>query len=492
MSRSLFARLHRRFGPKQDKLSRREMLKLTAAASASWLLSGVTAYAGPLQAAKGGRRVVVVGAGFSGLACAHELLAAGYDVTVIEARNRVGGRVLSFGDFVSGRNVEGGAELIGSNHPTWVAYAEKFKLEFLDVTEDEEANYPIILGGNKLSDEEAAKLYEEMAPALSKMNTDAEPVDPDAPWTVKSAAELDMRPTSDWIAKLDCSDLCKKAITIQLNADNAVDVQRQSYLGNLTAVKGGGLEKYWTDSEVYRCKGGNQQLAFKLAEAIGKDRIVLKLAVKELNVTDRGAKVLCTDGRTLEVDDVVFTAPPTVWNKVKITPDLPGAMKPQMGSAVKYLASLKRKFWKDAKQGPDALTDGDICMTWDATDNQGGDEPAAMVAFSGGSASDRCRAKAADQRDAAYTGELNKIYPGYADNFVSSRFMDWPSEQWTNGGYSFPAPGEVTKVGPLLARAHGRLHVAGEHCCYKFVGYMEGGLNSGVTVAKRIVKRDQG
>jgi len=70
--------------------------------------------------------------------------------------------------------------------------------------------------------------------------------------------------------------------------------------------------------------------------------------------------------------------------------------------------------------------------------------------------------------------------------------MDWPGEQWTGAGYSFPAPGQVTTVGPLLAQAHagGRLHLAGEHCCYKYVGYMEGALQSGLVAAKRIAVRD--
>ena len=86
-----------------------------------------------------GRRVVVIGAGFSGLACAYELQSAGYKVTVLDSRNRVGGRVLSFSDVVTGRTVEGGGELIGSNHPTWVAYAKRFGLTFLDVTESEDA-----------------------------------------------------------------------------------------------------------------------------------------------------------------------------------------------------------------------------------------------------------------------------------------------------------------------------------------------------------------
>jgi monoamine oxidase len=68
--------------------------------------------------------------------------------------------------------------------------------------------------------------------------------------------------------------------------------------------------------------------------------------------------------------------------------------------------------------------------------------------------------------------------------------MNWPSDPQTLAGYSFPAPGQVTTVGPLLAKGLGRLHFAGEHACYKFVGYMEGALTSGATVALRLATRD--
>src|SRR5687768_11551695 len=131
--RSFFARLAQRYRP-VSRQERRQFLKATLAASAGLLLSNEFGLA---QAGRG-KHVVVVGGGFAGLACAHELKSAGYAVTVVEARNRVGGRVLSFKDLVQGKNVEGGAELIGSNHPTWVAYQEKFGLEFIDVTEEED------------------------------------------------------------------------------------------------------------------------------------------------------------------------------------------------------------------------------------------------------------------------------------------------------------------------------------------------------------------
>ncbi len=490
MSRSLYARLARRYGPPVDAITRRQMLKLTLAGAGGLLLSN-SPIAWALQTTKPrGKRIVVIGGGFSGLACAHELLSAGYDVTVIEARTRVGGRVFSVGNFVEGKNVEAGGELIGSNHPTWVAYAQKFGLEFLDVTEDESLSSPIILNGKRLDDTEAEALYEEMDASLSKMNTDAEKVVADEPWKTPDAEALDRRPLVDWIKKLEVSDTCKAGVTIMLTADNGQAVDKQSYLGNLAAVKGGGLEKYWTDSEVYRCQGGNQQLAKKLAEAIGNDRLRIGLPVKEVHVKDTGVVITCADGRTIECDEVVLATPPSTWGKIKFTPELPAALKPQMGSNVKYLASLKKRFWKEAGLSPDSFGDGNVHMTWECTDNQAGDENVCMVAFSGGPASEACRAFPKDQRDKSYAAELTKFYPSMGDYFVKSMFMDWPGDPWTMASYSFPAPGQVTTVGPLLYKGVKGIQFAGEHTCYKFVGYMEGALNSGVSLARRMAARD--
>src|SRR5688572_16647514 len=177
MARSLYARLSRRYRPQPTAFDRREFLKVTLAASAGLLLSGVPSFGrSPLPRGVGrGRRVTVIGAGFSGLACAYELLSAGYDVTVLDARSRVGGRVLSFNDFVTGKVVEGGGELIGSNHPTWVAYARKFGLSFLDVTESQTLEAPLILDGKRLSEKESEALWEEMEAAYKTMNVAAAP-----------------------------------------------------------------------------------------------------------------------------------------------------------------------------------------------------------------------------------------------------------------------------------------------------------------------------
>ncbi len=437
--------------------------------------------------------MTIVGAGFAGLACAYELLSRGYDVTVLDARNRVGGRVLSFTDLVSGKVVEGGAELIGFNHPTWVAYAKRFGLSFNDVTESETLEAPVILGGNRLSSKESEALFEEMEAAYKLMNAAAAPINADQPWLSPNAQRLDATSVASWIRGLNVSELCKKAITVELSADNANSTNRQSFLGNLTQVKGGGLEKYWTDSEVYRCRGGNARLARKLAGAIGDRRIRLGTPVREIDT--RGARAIVRDaaGQSYESDHVVLAVPPTTWHNIRFTPGLPRAIRPQMGVAIKYLSHVKGRFWAKSGLSPDSFTDGPVAMTWDGTDNQGSDaNGAALVSFSGGPQAERCRQRYASARDAAFTEELTKVYPNYAANFVRGRFMDWPSEIWTGAGYSFPAPRQVTTMGPLMYAGIGNLHFAGEHTSYKFVGYMEGALNSGASLARRIAARDAG
>lgn len=492
MSRSMYAKLMRRYAPERFNTSRRDMLKLTLAGAAGLLLSG-PAFAGVRRGAAG-KRVVVLGAGLSGLACAHELIAAGYDVTVVEARNRIGGRVLSFNaanknEYIAGRNVEGGGELIGSNHPTWVSYAKQFGLDFLDVTEDETLESPLMLGGKVMPAEDSEAMFKEMDLAFALMNKDASEVDEDTPWTHPKAKAWDARNLKDWVDALEVGELGKTGIALQLMADNGVECKNQSYLGNLAMVKGGGVEKFWTDSEVYRCKQGNDALAQKLAGAIGKDRITLELPASKVEVKGDKVVVTCRDGREIECDDVVCTVPPTVWSKIQWHPGLPGTLKPQMGVNVKYLAHVKERFWLKDKKGPDALSDGLINMTWDGTDNQG-DGPACLIGFSGAASCQKALGMDKAARDAAYAEHYEQMYPGFKDQFVETRFMDWPKDPWLQAGYSFPAPGQVTVMGPTLRDGLGKIHFAGEHTCYKFVGYMEGALNSGASLAKRLAKRD--
>jgi monoamine oxidase len=483
MQRSLYARLHERFAPATDRIDRREMIRRSLAAAAGLLLSERMSFAAPRPSAP---RVVIIGAGLAGLSAAYELSRAGADVVVLEARNRVGGRTISFSDLVPGGHMDGGAELIGTNHPLWNQYRQRFSLTFLKITE-EDAEAPILLNGRRLTEAESEQLWKEMTNALAGLNRDAAAItDPLTPWSTANAVALDRRSLGEWIAEQSVSPLCRIGIDAQMTADNGMTTAWQSYLGNLAMIKGGGVEHYWTETEVYRCAGGTQQLALHLAGDLG-DRVRLRQPATRITASERGVTVVTKAGATHEADHVVLAVPPPTWNRLAITPRLPVTSVPQMGSNVKFLMALKSRFWRNAGLAPDSLSDGPVHITWHTTDGQRTTN-AGLVAFSGGPAADDCRAWLPSERTERYLAALTPLYRGLRASFIRGRFMDWPSDPWVKASYSFPAPGEVTTLGPLLQQsASGRIHLAGEHTCYAFVGYMEGALQSGARVAKKLI-----
>jgi monoamine oxidase len=509
MAWSVYQRLGVVFAPERFSPDRRALLKAAALAGAATLLSASGCATNVLapSATRTGKRVIVIGGGFAGLACAHELMAANVDVRVLEARDRVGGRVLSFnklcgGEFVPGHNAEGGGELIGSNHPTWVALAEHFKLDLIEVSEDKDTKDPAIWRGKSIEFERAAKLWEQLDAAHETLNASAKPIDANEPWKSPNAAALDAQSLRPWFDGLDkaiegLDELGKACIAMEFEANNGVALDRQSLLGNLAAIKGGGVEKYWTDSETHRCKDGNQALALKLLGALG-NRVTLGTPVASVSRTGSGFVVKTAAGATHECDEVVVAVPPSVWSKILFNPAFPTGLRAQMGCNVKYLSHVKKRFWKDAKLSQYGLAMGDdtrTCMTWEGTDAQeDGEGGACLTVFSGAGAAQRALSDTPAERDRRFAAELELLFPGYGANLVKTRFMDWPREQWTAASYSFPAPGQLMSCGATLRKGGAAwgvpgLSFAGEHCSPAFVGYMEGALSSGVRVAKEIAAR---
>jgi monoamine oxidase len=467
------------------------MLAQALAAAGGILISDTHALARPRgRAAPTGKRVVVIGAGLAGLANSYELASAGYDVTVVEARKRVGGRVVTLRDLIPGRTVEGGGEFIGSNHPTWLAYAKRFGLELRDVTHDRLKEPPVMLGGRRLSAVESRKLWLEMERTVQGLNAEAANVNAEEPWKTADARQLDLRTAARWMAGLEVSELTRLGLRAQFYGDAGVHPAWQSYLSLLAHIKGGGLEKFWTDSEVYRCAGGNQQLAEKLAQGVGDGRLLSGRAVVAISEGPNRTLVTLIDGTKLEADDVILAAPPGTWRRIAFDPPLPPQLVPQMATHIKFLAVLKSPIWKSLKVSPESLTDGPVNMTWEGTDGQPTDHGACLTVFAGGQAADAGREWDAKERVEKYLAALELLYPGIRGEFQRHLFLDWPSDPWTRASYSCPAPGEITAIGPLLHQGVGRLHFAGEHTSYAFGGYMEGALQSGVRVAKKLARRD--
>ncbi|HEY4312509.1 MAG TPA: NAD(P)/FAD-dependent oxidoreductase [Pirellulales bacterium] len=489
MSRSLFSLLQTYCGKSVDRESRREFMRHSLAAGSALLLSSPVSAVGRRSAT--GRRVIVVGAGFAGLACASELHAAGYDVVVLEARDRIGGRVHTLTDFVPGRTVEAGGEFVGSNHPTWLAYAERFKLRLVDVPDTHNIDSPVVLGGKTISKLGVIAIFQQIEEVEQRMTEAARPIDADEPWKSPDAQTLDNLSVAAWLDRLDLKPLVRLAIETEFISYSGVPTAQESFLGALAVIKGGGLEKYWTENEAFHCVGGNQQLAARLVESFGADRLHLQTPVERIITAAGNVQVKCLGGATYEADDVVLAAPPSTWRHLQFEPALPETLRPQMGKNVKFLLGLRDDCWTTSNLPPTSMSDGPIGFTWDATAGQPGGPARAMVAFAGGEAAEALHRAAAAERDRTVLEDVTRRFPKLPENIERSQFVDWLAQKWTLASYSTPAPGQVTTQGPILAAGLGNLHFAGEHTCLKFVGFMEGALNSGVTVARRLAARDR-
>jgi monoamine oxidase len=522
---SIFARLHRRFGQRMNSRKRSELIdeKLREAPHLPEVTAEVRAVA---LSGKPRPKVAIIGGGLAGLMTGYELHCE-CDVTVFEARPRVGGRVWT--KTRSSGLVEAGGELIGYNHPLWLKLARKFGLGFSVNTS--EGNYdslkldmPFQLGGKDLSDDEADKIYRDMKRVFCQMSLEALDIKADQPWKADNADYLDAMPLSKWLdRKRYHHPLSRDALEQQFSNDAGVPTNQQSYLANLAVVAGGvlgdQLDAAFTQSETLRCANGNDSLAKQLATEIGTmgGSIFTCSPVHSIRIDKDGVTLEYRDGRKsadgeecvfseadkpkiFNADYVVLAIPPSLWPaarypKISITPELPLDYYISMGTAVKYLSTLNDRFWIGQGLAPSATSDS-FGVTWEGTDNQiaplGSEVELSLFAGalpaqaalkewnSGGQAS----------VDKFYDVKIGAVYPGYVASVAGKReFMAWPDDPWTRAAYSFPAPGEVTRAGPLLHRPFNkRMFFAGEHTCFAYIGYMEGALQSGHRAGTAVIK----
>jgi monoamine oxidase len=497
--RSLYARLHRRFGRRLSGLERqRKMRDAIDHSKKRHPIRTPTMRPDTTD-------VIVVGGGFAGLAAAYEIR-SDLGVLVLEASAQPGGRVRSLTDFVPGRIIEGGAELIGFNHGNWLRYASVFGLGLSVITSEDQfeglkQDVPLVIGGQRLDPETAAEVYHSMTEVLKHISEDAKAiVDPLEPWTTPGASARDATNLSD---KLDeyCHDkprpeLTRLALEQEFSADNTVRTLDQSYLGTLAVVAGGNdPEHFWDLVEVVRCETGNQSLATKLRDDFVTLGGQYRPSTRATHITiDEGHGVVVRDSAGGEHRGryVVLAVPPTVWNQIQINPAIPAEYVVQSGPAVKYLTPLNSRFWIENEQAP-ASSSNRYGQTWEGTDNQMqlGDQGLDLSLFAGGPIAQA--ALDAPNVDTFYRTRLSEVYPGYADAIAAQpRFMAWPREPYIRTGYSCPRPGaddtgDIMRAGEALNSAfRGQLYFAGEHTCFAFFGFMEGALESGMRVSRQI------
>lgn len=445
-------------------------------------------------------RVLVVGGGLAGLYAAWYLQQTGVEVHLFEAADRLGGRVLTDDQFIPGRVVEAGAELIGDNHAMWTAMAGRFDLELVPITKDEDYEADKLqvrfrFGDHDLDTDEKEQLYKDLIRVFDVIGQDASGIDPVAPWTSSGAEELDQMSVGERITKI-CEDLFgqtsklpRAALEFQLSNDQCAPTEKQSYLALLAQVSAGrfpdpdapddpeGLRGYWNFTETCRCGGGNDQLVRRLSEPLDVhlNSRVTKVVIGEDGVRFTNAGEDAGEGL---VDFVVLSAPPSVWPTIESPSGFdPTQFTMSHGPAVKYLASFPDKFWTNEGLAPKALWNL-LGVVWESTDVQpddGGDF--GLATFSGGPQV---------LSEPQYPDRLDAIYPGFAP--TTAMLVDWPNTSHIMTGYSVPSPGQVCTVGQALSVPfENRMFFAGEQSYVPFFGYMEGALQSGARAARDLI-----
>lgn len=441
-------------------------------------------------------KVIVVGGGFAGLSAAWFLRAAGFAPTVLEASDHVGGRVRTSYDFLPGRAIEFGAELVGWNHVLWLGFAKLFGLGFSMLTDDGDfgqagLSAPLQVNGEVLSDWDATRVYEELDRAVEQLIEPARLVKPYRPWDSIDAKRLDMMSLAEWIDAQGLTSAGNRAVKTLFANDNVVDPAQQSLLGMLSQVAGGGGRRFDADTEVMRCSTGNQSLAFRLRDNLVTAGVPVLTGhpVTAIRVNERGVSVTAA-GATHRADYVVLAAPPASWHRMRLPFDT-ADYDLSWGPAVKFFSRLRRRVWLESGHAPTAVSDV-VGETWEGTDNQIGapDDDVVLSLFAGGWSAEAAMAQRVDPKTGLpdprswYRPRLDALFPGYAEARRAAggtHFQAWPLVPYVDCGYTSPAPGELTTKGKALSEpVGGRLVFAGEHACPAFIGYMEGALESGL------------
>ena len=481
-----------------DRLSRRQFLGATGTAAAGALIAACSTT--PRPAVATAAKVVVVGAGLSGLTAALTLRAHGWDVVVLEARDRVGGRVHTVYDpYPAGLHVEAGGESIDDNHVQIQALAHHYGLALAHRPADKLERAAVWLDGSRAvlatrSAADPAMLagYVTFSDGLNQLAGD---LDPEHPELAPDAERWDAMTLQDY------------ADTQHLDPGASLLVQ-SDYRGNfnaqlhevslLFALQQAVVDASLPESgvETMRIAAGNSALPLAMAKDLGA-AVRLGAPVTRVDRHPWGVRVHTTGASgvttTEDAAHLVLAAPPPALRGISFDPPLPADQAAvidqlDLGHALKVSTEYHRRFWVTERLSGFTITDLPFGIAWDSTDSMpgGAGRPGVLTQFVTGDAAAAGAALSDRARIASLQPQLATVYPeGDQLRTGVATTMAWANERWTGGGYAVYGPGQLAPFWPVLRRTGGPLWFAGEHT-EALAGYMESAVRSGHRVAGAI------
>ncbi len=443
---------------------------------------------------------LVVGAGFAGLAAARAIVRGGRTVAVLEARDRVGGRVYTR-TLDDGTPLDLGGQWVGPTQERLYALAKELGVATFATYGD---GHNVLHWGGK------RKKYKgtipsvsplpllDLAWAMKRLDALANTVNLEAPWETKNAAALDGQTLASMLDRVIHFDTARELLKIGLETIFAADAADISLLHAAFYVKSGkGLDSLVgvaNGAQQDRFVGGAQPIADRLAGTLG-DALHLSSPVREIVTTDDGVEAR-GDGFVARGRRIIVALPPTLAGRLRYAPALPAArdqltQRMPMGSVIKCMAVYDTPFWREEGLSGQAVSDtGPVQTTFDNSPPEG--KPGVLLGFIEANAA-RALSRVTETERRAKVLECFARY--FGERALSPReYVDksWAEDEWSRGCYAgYMPPGVWTSYGHALRASVGRIHWAGTETAAEWNGYIEGALASGERAAREVLSREE-
>lgn len=486
----------RRSLPTPTPLDRRDFLKLSTAGA---LGLGLAACA-PGARRRGGSPVVIVGAGIAGLTAGWRLRQAGVPVRILEAQDRIGGRIWSIrGHFAGGQVAELGGELVDTGHTRILALAEELGVAFDDLHREDPALEEQLwfFGGARRS---MAEVVEAFRPLAARVAADRARIDPDFDYRNNaSIRELDRLSLEEWLDGAGATGWIRSLLEAGYVTEFGLEAGEQSALNLLLLIdpEPDPFEIFGESDERYRVREGNDAIPRGLARRLD-DAIETGSVLEALDPRPGGGFRLAVrrGGATLEIpaEDVILALPFTLLREVRVGVDLPPVKRSAIrelgyGTNAKLMVGFDRRIWREEHGSAGAvLTDLPFQLCWETSRAQDG-RPGILTNFTGGRAGVAVGEGTPGAQAARVVGELEAVFPGISGtrSGMAEARMHWPTHPWVRGSYACYRPGQFAAFHGAEGEAVGRLHFAGEHTSLEAQGYMEGGCETGERAAREVL-----
>ncbi|MFB9311257.1 putrescine oxidase [Agromyces hippuratus] len=444
--------------------------------------------------------VVIVGAGASGLTAATKLKAAGKSVVVLEARDRIGGRLWT--DDIDGAMLEIGGQWVSPDQDALVETLDELGLATYERYRAGENVYIAENGERRLFEGDIfpvpAKTEGEIVGLIEKLDELVAEIDPDAPWTHPRAKELDEVSFAEWLGTQTDDEEAKLNIGMFIaGAMLTKPAHAFSALQALLMAASAGSFSNLVDADFIldkRVVGGLQQVPLLLAERLG-DAVRTGQPVRTIRWTpdapDAGV-VAVTDSIEVHAKHVVLALPPILISRISYEPPLPRRQHQMhqhlsMGFVIKVHAVYETPFWREQGLSGTAFSPYELCH--EAYDNTNhGDPRGTLVGFVSDEEADGVFTLSAEERKARILESISHYYGPEALNPVVYYESDWGSEEWTRGAYaaSFDMGG-LARYGADLRTPVGPIHFSCSDMAGKGYQHVDGAIRVGREVADEIL-----